>query len=91
MLVDGPEPHLQSRILAALEGKAVRLTRIARSRSAETTSGALAAREQELADLKPERVFAELHRAEFGAGPAEELSKAFQELLLSSRDEGEDS
>ncbi len=28
VLVDGPEPHLQARILAALDGKPVRLTRI---------------------------------------------------------------
>ena len=91
VLVDGPEPHLQSRILAALEGKSVRLTRIVRERSNEVRAGVLAVREQELADLKPESVFAELHRAEHATEPTEALGKAFQELLLSAHDVSEDS
>ena len=91
VLVDGPEPHLQSRVLAALEGKPVRLTRIARERMHEAQTGALAAREQELADLKPESVFAELHRAVHGSEPSEALDKAFHELLLVAHDDaGED-
>lgn len=91
VLVDRPEPHLQSRILVALEGKPVRLTRIARERSSEGKAGTLAARQQELADLKPESVFAELHRAEHGTDPAEDLNRAFHELLLAAHDaEGEE-
>lgn len=90
VLVNGPEPHLQSRILEALEGKPVRLTRIVREHSSEGGSGALAAREQELIDLKPESVFAELHRTKHGTDPAEGLDKAFHELLIAAHgDDGE--
>ena len=90
VLVSGPEPHLQSRILAALDGKPVRLTRIIRERSIEAGSRALAAREQELTDLKPESVFAELHRTQHGTDPAEGLDKAFNELLIAAHcDDGE--
>jgi exonuclease SbcD len=90
VLVSGPEPHLQSRILAALDGKPVRLTRIIRERSIEGGSRALAARDQELTELKPESVFAELHRTQHGTDPAEALDKAFNELLIAAHcDDGE--
>lgn len=86
VLVDGPEPHLQSRIFEALALKPVRLTRIVKERCHEAKQNALVARERELADLQPATVFAELHRAEHGNDPGEQLQKAFQELLLLAYD-----
>ena len=67
----------------------MRLTRIIRERSIEGGSRALAARDQELTDLKPES-FAELHRTQHGTDPAEALDKAFNELLIAAHcDDGE--
>lgn len=81
--VDGPEPQLQSRILAALEGKPVRLTRILRQHAAApaATSGPLNA--AALGELQPEAVFAALHSARHaGNPPAEDLVQAFAQILV---------
>ncbi|WP_347303615.1 exonuclease SbcCD subunit D C-terminal domain-containing protein [Croceibacterium sp. TMG7-5b_MA50] len=81
VLVDGPEPRLQADVLAALQGKPVRLTRIHRLARNDSGPAALAAREQELADLTPEAVFAELHRRTHGGEPADALARAFAALV----------
>ncbi|MFC3174991.1 exonuclease SbcCD subunit D C-terminal domain-containing protein [Novosphingobium bradum] len=81
--VDGPEPHLQARVLAALDGKAVRLTRILRqvATAPDANEGPLAG--ADLGDLAPEAVFAALHGAKYGGNPPpDDLARAFAELLI---------
>lgn len=81
--VDGPEPHLQSRILAALDGKPVRLTRIVRQQVAAPDGPGGALTGADLAELQPEAVFAALHAARHGgAKPADDLAAAFLRLLV---------
>ncbi|MFC3175028.1 exonuclease SbcCD subunit D C-terminal domain-containing protein [Novosphingobium bradum] len=86
VLVTGPEPHLQARIHAALADKPLRLTRIVRqvAGSAEGAPASLSA--TDLADLMPEAVFASLHAQRFGGEPpAEDLARAFAELLVEAQ------
>lgn len=81
--VDGPEPHLQSRILAAIDGKPVRLTRIMRQHIAAPLSDSGALGGSDLMELQPEAVFVALHGARHGGNPpAEDLAKAFAQLLI---------
>lgn len=83
VLVDGPEPHLQSRIHAALEGKALRLTRIVRQVAGSGEGAPAPLANADLADLKPEAVFAALHAQRFGGeAPADDLARAFAQLLV---------
>ncbi len=87
VLVDGPEPNLPARVLAALEGKPVRLTRTVRvsARAPEAGPSALPARD--LAELEPDAVFAALFRQEHGAEAPDDLCRAFEVLLVSAQDE----
>lgn len=87
VLVDGPEPHLQQCVLKALEGKAVRLTRIIRVAVREASGRAIAQRETDLAELKPEAVFAELYAREHEGEPPADLLKAFQALIVDAQSE----
>jgi len=82
VLVSGPEPQLQSQVLAALDGKPVRLTRIQRilTGTAETTSIPLAG--ENLDELKPEAVFEALFRKRYQDAPPPELARAFEALLI---------
>lgn len=81
--VDGPEPHLQSRVLAALEGKPVRLTRILRQHAAAPVAASGPLGGADLGDLQPEAVFAALHTARHaGHPPTEDLVQAFAQLLV---------
>lgn len=82
VLVEGPEPHLQSRVLAALEGKPVRLTRIVRVAKALPGGSGPAGTGQELSQLSPDAVFAELHESVHGGAPADDLVRAFAGLLI---------
>ena len=82
VLVDGPEPHLQSRIMAALDGKAVRLTRVVRSSKGTGTAVGLADTGADLSELSADTVFAQLHEAAHGGAPAEDLARAFEQLLI---------
>ena len=82
VLVDGPEPHLQTRVLAALSGKPVRLTRIVRVQANEPDGRAIAARQADLSELKPEAVFAELFEREHGSEPPAALVNAFLSLMI---------
>lgn len=88
--VSGPEPHLQARVLAALDGKAVRLTRIERQQvQAESPApGALSA--ANLGELRPDDVFAALHaRSHGGIPPGDDLARAFAQLLVEVNVAGE--
>jgi exonuclease SbcD len=87
VLVDGPEPHLQSRILAALNGVPARLTRIVRVPVAQSTGRGIEKRKADLAELKPESVFAELFEREHGSSPPEDLMKAFLTLMIDAQGE----
>lgn len=81
--VDGPEPHLQSRVLAALEGKPLRLTRILRQHAAAPVAASGALGGADLGELQPEAVFAALHSARHaGNAPSEDLVQAFARLLV---------
>lgn len=82
VLVETAEPHLQSRILHALEGKSVRLTRINRVIQRGDGLGSVAVQRQELMDLRPEKLFVTLHEQKFGQTPDAALERAFAELLL---------
>ena len=81
--VDGPEPHLQSRVLAALEGKPVRLTRILRQHAAVSVAASGPLGGAALGELQPDAVFAALHSARHaGNPPAEDLVQAFAQILV---------
>ncbi len=81
--VDGPEPQLQSRVLAALDGKPVRLTRILRQHAAAPIAPSGPLDGAALGELQPEAVFAALHSARHaGNPPAEDLMQAFAQLLV---------
>ena len=82
MLVEGPEPQLQARVLAALEGKPVRLTRIVQVRAQAAGPPAIARHAADLAELKPEAVFAELFARAHGDAPPADLLRAFETLLI---------
>lgn len=83
--IEGPEPHLQARILAALGAKPLRLVRIQPVRTgadaaAHSLDGA------DLAELDPHTVFAAMHRARHGGhDPAEDLARAFAQLLIETQ------
>lgn len=81
--VDGPEPHLQARILAALENQPLRLVRIVtlRAQLQDTADDPLAG--SDLAELDPNTVFAALFRREYGGdAPPPDLARAFATLLV---------
>jgi exonuclease SbcD len=83
VLVSGPEPHLQARIHAALQDKPLRLTRIVRQIAGSDVDKAALLAAADLADLKPEAVFAALHAQRFGGEPpADDLASAFAALLV---------
>jgi len=89
VLVNRPEPNLNARILSVLEGRRLRLAGIQRHSSEAPTTDAGATREEEeeeeeLASLKPESIFAELHRHRFGSAPVAALERGFAELLLAA-------
>lgn len=89
--IDGPEPHLQARILGALQSKSLRLVRIqpVRAPAPDTATDPLAG--ADLAELDPHTVFAALHRARYGdAAPADDLARAFAQLLIETHAAGDD-
>lgn len=88
--VDGPEPHLQARLLAALAHKPVRLTRIVRQTVTKEDLGAKTMAGADLGELKPEVVFAALHASRYaGTPPSEDLAAAFARLLVEVNTAGE--
>lgn len=88
VLTDGPEPHLQQRVLAAIADKPVRLTRIVRSHVSEIGGPAIpGGNGAGLADFDPEAVFAAKYRATHGSDPPAELVAAFQQLLVDAHDD----
>ena len=91
VLVDGPEPNLQSRVLGALEGKPVRLTRIVRTLATKAVNNSSPFADAELAALQPEAVFAALFAYKYGgSAPPAELAHAFQQLLVETNISVED-
>lgn len=81
--LDSPEPELRQRVEAALEGKPVRLTRIVRQTEGE--GGALADAMEggtALDELEPAHVFAHRHAEVYGVEPAEDLKRAFDEIIV---------
>lgn len=81
--VSGPEPHLQTRVLAAIKNKNVRLTRCKPYPIGfdEPELGALPG--PDLGELKPHDVFAALHARQHGGNPPnDDLAKAFAQLLV---------
>jgi DNA repair protein SbcD/Mre11 len=90
--VEGPEPHLNSRVLEAIADKPLRLLRIGRilyqagGRGEAALGSAL-----ELADLRPDTVFAALHARDYGgAAPTGELASAFASLVVDAGLQGGD-
>ncbi|MGL5947549.1 MAG: exonuclease SbcCD subunit D C-terminal domain-containing protein [Aeromonas sp.] len=78
--LETPAARLRERILAALEGKAVRLARI----TIEYTGTAQALADsggQALDDLTPQGVFARCFARQFSGEPPAELLSAFEEVL----------
>ncbi len=85
VLVDGPEPHLQTKILSALSGKPARLTRIVRVQAREASGRGIEGRQSDLTELKPEAVFAELFEREHGGKPPADLMQAFLTLMIDAQ------
>jgi len=85
VLVAGPEPHLQARVLAALADRPVRLTRIVRVPVTTASGRGIDGREADLAELRPESVFAEFYEREHGAVPPDDLMKAFLALAIEAQ------
>jgi exonuclease SbcD len=81
VLLDRPEPALRRRIEPALEGKGVRLVKITPELVGRTQALAEMAPHVRLAELRPEDVFIERYRRDFGALPPAELLAAFHELV----------
>jgi exonuclease SbcD len=79
--VDGPEPQLQARLLAALENKPVRLTRIRRVTPQSKHSAALIDPARELSDLREEDIFIAIHQHKHHSPPSDALTRAFAELV----------
>ncbi|MBY6186228.1 exonuclease SbcCD subunit D C-terminal domain-containing protein [Marinobacter hydrocarbonoclasticus] len=77
--LDKPEPRLREQIVAALEGRAVRLARIHVTHPGQ--SAALNRQSEGLAALTPEQVFVDGYHARFGDAPAPALMAAFDTLL----------
>lgn len=89
--IDGPEPHLQARILGALEDKPLRLVRIAPVRAERGAADAAPLAGAELAELDPQEVFAAVFRREYGPeGPPDDLARAFAQLLVETEATGGD-
>jgi len=94
VLLDGPEPGLRARIEEALAGRPVRLARIETTHAPaadapDATAGARPlASLDDLAGLRPDDVFRELHRTRYGCDPPPELLAAFGDLLRESAEEG---
>ncbi|PEQ12411.1 exonuclease SbcCD subunit D [Novosphingobium sp. PC22D] len=82
--VEGPEPHLTSRVLMTLEGQPVRLLGIRPVRPQSERPGEAGDRSTlDLADLRPDTVFAALHARDYGgAAPPNELASAFAALVV---------
>ena len=81
--VDGPDPHLQALVLAAIADKAVRLTRIRQVRDADATDLAEGLTGDDLDELLPADVFAAAFaKAHPGADLPGSLASAFEELLV---------
>lgn len=91
VLVDGPEPHLQARILAALEDKPVRLTRIRRVIPQNDPSPSQNARTRDLADLRAADIFIAMHQHKHQKPPSDALSRAFEKLVLEAAREDDSS
>ncbi|WP_027135150.1 exonuclease SbcCD subunit D C-terminal domain-containing protein [Geminicoccus roseus] len=84
--LDGPEPDLRRRIEQALDGKPVRLVRVAREVAAAAPGGGQVV-PAELAELAEIEVFQRMHAQEHGGHPpAEDLLQAFRQLLSDVRD-----
>lgn len=78
--LDAPEPGLQRRLEAALDGRAARLVKVGRERTG--TGEALGATEVAgLSDITPEEVFVRRWRQEFSAEPDPAVLACFAELL----------
>lgn len=81
--VDGPDPHLYARVLAALTDKAVRLTRIRQVHAGGTADASGVLAPDDLEDLQPGDVFAAAFgKAHPGSDLPDALARAFEELLV---------
>jgi exonuclease SbcD len=81
VLLDRPEPALRRRIEPALEGKGVRLVKITPELAGRGRALAEMAPHVRLAELRPEDVFIERYRRDYGVVPPAELLAAFHELV----------
>jgi DNA repair protein SbcD/Mre11 len=79
--LDEPRPGLREEVAAVLAGRPVRLLRIGAVAAGSDDALADAEPARELADLKPEEVFAARYRSQFEGDPPEDLRKAFLTLL----------
>ncbi len=75
-----PDPALRQRVEDLLADLPVRLLKLTTSYEGRS-SGLSAAQGQRLEELKPDRVFRERYRQQFGEDPSAELIAAFHELV----------
>lgn len=81
VLLDEPRPDLRQKISKALTGRKVRLAKITTSYPAKADTANNTQKDQALDELTPEQVFQECYFQRYGNSPADELSKAFHDLV----------
>ena len=82
VILDGPRPGFAQDLMDRARQKGWNLISVKRKRDKDQkTRAAEAAQALELKELKPEEVFLERHRQEFGVDPDEELLTEFRNLL----------
>lgn len=82
VLLSAPEPNLRAQIEAVLAGKPVRLARIdTRTARSEGTAPPTHLGTDELQQLAPAEIFAQLYQQRYGEAPPPDLGAAFAELL----------
>ncbi|WP_316934127.1 exonuclease SbcCD subunit D C-terminal domain-containing protein [Grimontia hollisae] len=89
VLMDAPQPMLREKIHAALEGKPVRLARIAPHYTQQDQAEHFAAKR--LDDVSPEQVFQYGWEQKFDGAPPQEICDAFHALLtmVEEQEEGQ--
>lgn len=89
VLMDAPQPMLREKIHTALEGKPVRLARIAPHYTQQSQAENFAAKR--LDDVSPEQVFQYGWEQKFDGAPPQEISDAFHALLtmVEEQEEGQ--
>lgn len=85
VLLDKPQALLREKVLQALEGKSVRLAKIAPHYSQQTPQDSL--QDRRLSDVSPQQVFALSWKKKFEGEPTQAMADAFETLLTQVEEE----